>query len=145
MGEPLGYTPPCLCCRTSDDDGPHFDRRWKAVLKADVDGYFDLYQPEAPGPCAWVHRSCLFEFLLHHAKKDAEGNTEIDKLCIVCEIDVHPDELWRLGDRKATGRSNDECRSAFRSTLNQFSSSSKEHPWVEMQPARVARARVQIA
>ena len=24
MGEPLGYTPPCLCCRTSDDEGPTF-------------------------------------------------------------------------------------------------------------------------
>jgi len=33
MGEPLGYTPACLCCRTSDDE-PHFERRcWPSIAR----------------------------------------------------------------------------------------------------------------
>jgi hypothetical protein len=86
MAEPLGYTPPCLCCRTSDYEGPHFDRRWKVTLKADKDGSTELFQPYMTAPCAmgsqqlldgdhaayghgqkgapvlWVHPDCLKDY-----------------------------------------------------------------------------------
>jgi hypothetical protein len=96
MGKPLGYTPPCLCCRTSDDNGPHFDRRWKVTLKEDYDGSTDLSQPHATGPCAWVHRSCLMEFMLHTATKRTEGKAEPSKVCLVCETRIPDEVLWPL-------------------------------------------------
>jgi hypothetical protein len=96
MGEPLGYTPPCLCCRISDDDGPHFDRRWKAEFKEDYDGYIDLFQPGEKGPCAWIHRSCQMEFMLHTLKRNSEGKPEFAEVCIVCETKVPGETLWPL-------------------------------------------------
>jgi hypothetical protein len=96
MGEPLGYAPPCLCCRTSDGDGPHFERRWKATLKEDHDGSTDLFQPHATGPCAWVHRSCLMEFMLHTATKNTEGKAEPNKVCLICETRIPDEALWPL-------------------------------------------------
>ena len=84
-------------CRISDDDGPHFDLFWKAHLKEEYDGICDLYRQDSAQPGAWVHRSCLFEFLLNHAAKTDEGVVDFPKLCIICEVDVRADTLWMLG------------------------------------------------
>lgn len=96
MVEPLGYTPPCLLCRTSDDDSPHFERRWKSVLKRDSDGYFELFQPEMPNPFGWVHESCLYEFMLHNSGWNAEGKARPNKVCIICEINIPSEDLLPL-------------------------------------------------
>ena len=96
MAELLNYTPPCLRCRISGDEGPHFDRFWKVLLKEEHDGICDLYGSESTQPNAWVHRSCLFDFLLNHATKAEGGVVRFPKLCIICEVDLHADTLWRL-------------------------------------------------
>ena len=95
-GRALNYVPPCICCRTSDDEGPQFNRRWKSALNSEFDGCFDLFQPDSSQPCAWVHRSCLFEFVLHHGTKTPAGKFEIDKVCMICEVKVHTADLLAL-------------------------------------------------
>jgi hypothetical protein len=76
--------------------GPHFGRRWSAELKLVRDGYYDLFEPDSSQPGAWLHRSCFFEFLLKHATKTDQGEVKFPNLCIICEVDVQADTLWRL-------------------------------------------------
>jgi hypothetical protein len=90
MGEPLGYTPPCLCCRTSDDDGPHFEKRWKTAFEAGDDGRIYLFQPRETGPCAWVHHSCLMEFMLHTVTTNTEGKAVLRTLRTITESRSEP-------------------------------------------------------
>jgi hypothetical protein len=84
MDETLSHPPPCLCCRSVGEEGPHLARRWNTAFEHD--GYVDLFQEGISQPRGWIHRSCLCEFVLHNATRTADGETKIDKICIVCEV-----------------------------------------------------------
>jgi hypothetical protein len=81
--------PPCLCCYGAGPAGPKFD---PAALGMDEDGYVDLFQREGKGPCAWVHYSCLLNFIGQHAT-GAPTAIKPDTICMICEVDVRAAEL----------------------------------------------------
>jgi hypothetical protein len=87
--------PPCLSCCGYGPSGPNFEDTWKSTLGENDDGYIDLFQTAMPGPCAWIHRSCLLDFVRKHSKPKG-GTLEPDALCMICEVNVRADELVPL-------------------------------------------------
>jgi hypothetical protein len=95
MDETLSHPPPCLCCRSVGEEGPHLARRWNTAFEHD--GYVDLFQEGISQPRGWIHRSCLCEFVLHNATRTADGETKIDKICASCaKCGCAPPKLCQL-------------------------------------------------